>query len=339
MSRPRVARLALVLAYVVHTGVLSSVVAQAPRGPEIAFSSGRAGGNEIYVMGPDGGGVRALTQLRGRAFRPRWAPDGRKIVFSWGPLRDPGERTIYVMRADGTQATKLTRERDTHDSSVTWSPDGRHIAFASERPRVDGTHIYVMDADGRNVRRLTLDWPFEGAYSTSPSWSPNGAEIAFTSWGPRTGTAEVFAIRPHSRRVRQITNDGMWNRSARWSPDGRELILESSPNARKQDTDIYVVDSDGRNRARLVEHPHRDQSPAWSPDGSRVVFHRFFWVDSDVYVVDRGGGPARNLTRHPSRDWAGDWFDPAALAVSDVGKRLVPWGWLKAPVWRPRIHP
>ena len=330
-SRPRVARLALLVAHVVHIGVLSSVVAQAPGEPKIVFSSGRAGAFvEICVMDPDGGRVRALTGLGGGAGSPRWAPDGRKIAFTWAHLGDRKTRNIYVMQADGAEATNLTDDVGTFNRSPTWSPNGRHIAYASSRPGDVRADIYVMDADGRNVRRLTPDPMFDDGGNGSPACSPDGSEIAFSSSrGPLT--TEVFAVSPDGRRVRQITDDEMWNPSARWSPDGRELILESSPTAAPpQQTDIYVVDADGGNRTRLVEHPHRDQTPAWSPDGSQIVFGRF-WVpvDSDVYVVDRDGGPARNLTRHPARDWGGDWFDPAALSVSSFGKRGVPWGWLK----------
>ena len=288
-------------------------------------------------MNPDGGGVRSLTQLGGYALQPRWAPDGRTIVFSWASLGDTQHAKLYMMRADGAQVTQLTGEPGARDTSPTWSPDGRHIAFASDRPGLTGTHIYVMDADGRNTRRVTLDAVFDGAYNELPSWSPNGGEIAFTSWRV---TAEAFAVTPNGQQVRQITNDGMWNLSARWSPDGRELALASCSTAVFPQTDIYVVDADGRDRAQLVAHPHRDRFPAWSPDGSRIVFERF-WVAggvADVYVVDRGGGRARNLTRHPQRDWAGDWFDPAALSVSSFGKHGVPWGWLKALVWQSRIR-
>ena len=124
------------------------------------------------------------------------------------------------MQADGAELTRLTDDVGTLKQSPTWSPDGRHIAFTSYRPGVNGSHIYVMDADGGNTKRVTLDPALGDAVNRSPSWSPDGSEIAFTSWRV---TSEVFAVSPDGQQVRQITNDNMWNLSARWSPNGRRM--------------------------------------------------------------------------------------------------------------------
>ena len=147
------------------------------------------------------------------------------------------------------------------DSGPSWSPSGKHIAFASTR---DGNHeIYVMDADGGNPQRLTRhishDW--------SASWSPSGEHIAFASF--RGGNAEVYVMDADGGNLRNLTNNNdAYDASPSWSPDGQRIAFASATKAAKAKDrlifDIYVMDSDGGNLQQLTKDAESDSSPDWS---------------------------------------------------------------------------
>jgi len=102
-----------------------------------------------------------------------WSPDGHRIAFS-----SLDQRQVHVINVDGTNLRELTPDTDiphSHNRSPTWSPDGQQIAFSSSRNESGG--IFLMDADGGNVRELTNNG--EGF----PSWSPDGSQIAFSVAG------------------------------------------------------------------------------------------------------------------------------------------------------------
>jgi Tol biopolymer transport system component len=134
-----------------------------PDSTKIAFSSGRNGDREIFVMNSDGSNTINLTNY-GAAWDdgPIWSPDGEKIAFN--SYRD-GNFEIYVMNADGTDVINVTNNL-TDEGGPAWSPDSTKIAFISER---DGnSEIYVINADGSNLVRLTDN----DANDYSPVWSP-----------------------------------------------------------------------------------------------------------------------------------------------------------------------
>ena len=156
----------------------------------IAFMSTRSERNgEIFVMNPDGKRVRRLTEHPQHDAVPAWSPDGQKITFV--SFRDEHRieaggiilGDIYVMNADGTNPINLTQSVERPESVSSWSPDGKQIAFASNR---DGDwEVYVMNADGANPINLTN----HPARDSSPSWgsvrplgvSSNGRLV--TLWG------------------------------------------------------------------------------------------------------------------------------------------------------------
>ena len=132
-----------------------------PDGERIAFTSGRDGDLEIYVMKDDGKGVVQLTNNDNYDSDPAWSPDGSRIAFT--STRD-GDHGIYVMNADGSDVVQLTDNNNIpYYNGASWSPDGRHIAFYSGRGGGDMS-IYVMNADGSDVERLTDGY--------CPAWSP-----------------------------------------------------------------------------------------------------------------------------------------------------------------------
>ena len=131
-----------------------------PAGREIAFISDRTGTPHIFVMDVDGTGVRQLT-FGSFQTQPRWSPKGDTIVYT----ARAGGHDLWAVNADGSNARRLTAGPGSNQGA-TWAPNGRHLAFQSNR--LGAWKIFAMLADGSEQARVTRG---PGEY-TSPSWSP-----------------------------------------------------------------------------------------------------------------------------------------------------------------------
>lgn len=134
-----------------------------PSGREIAFTSDRGGGPQIFLMTADGSNVRRLTFDGDYNAAPAWSPRGNWIAYV---CRTPKkEYKLCVITPDGQKHLQLTTGLGV-DDSPSWSPDGRHLVFSST---VDGkSQIYMINADGKDLERIT----FTGTHNSAPSWSP-----------------------------------------------------------------------------------------------------------------------------------------------------------------------
>ncbi|MFQ5710756.1 MAG: TolB family protein, partial [Candidatus Geothermarchaeales archaeon] len=100
-----------------------------------------------------------------------------------------------------------------------WSPDGRRIAFSSDR--MESVDIWVVDADWGNLRRLTRD----RSTDSWPTWSPDGSKIAFTSH--RSGNYDIWVMDANGKNKVQLTTDPAWDMDPAWSPDGKKIAFTS----------------------------------------------------------------------------------------------------------------
>jgi Tol biopolymer transport system component len=145
-----------------------------PDGTQIAFSGGHQRPAEIFVVNEDGSGVRQLTDpaeegsprtptRSGHCACAVWSPTATQIAYE--AAQGGGKPDVYVMNADGSGRTRLTRN-PSRDENPDWSPDGTQVAFYSER--AGQAEIYIMNADGSKQVRVTRDpW-----YDSAVRWKP-----------------------------------------------------------------------------------------------------------------------------------------------------------------------
>jgi Tol biopolymer transport system component len=213
-----------------------------PDGRQIAFDRNDDGPNAIWIVNADGSKARRLTP--GIYFaEPEWSPDGRTIgftdrgkgVYTMAPdgssrrrlVRSPGwlkgvawspngqiafvsDDKVVVVNADGS-GRRLIELPTGSTEGIVWSPDGRRLALEHG----DGDwEIFVMDADGENLRNLTANSRVHDRY---PSWSPDGRAIAFTSF--RDGNAEIYVMNSDGSGQRRLTQNPAEDLYPVWSHD------------------------------------------------------------------------------------------------------------------------
>lgn len=197
-------------------------------------------------------------------------------------------------------------------------PAGR-IAFTAQR---DGDwDIYVMDADGSNLRNLTDN----NANDFAPAWSPDGQFIAFHS--DRNGTEDIYVMDADGGNLRNLTSDD--NRDERepvWSPDGQSLAFWTRPIPREDiyvNWDIYVITVDGSGLRGLTDDLADDFAPTWSPDGRFIAFttNREGAGNDEIYVMNADGSNQRNLTRFPQANDKFPAWSPDGRFIAFMSER------------------
>ena len=162
-----------------------------PDGTRIAFESRRSGAPRLAIVNADGTGLREMVS----GTDPNWSPDGRTIAY-----RTSGTTgwAIGLIGPDGQNDRRLTTPPGASDEYATWSPDGSRLAFA--RFWIDSpAGLFVVDADGRNERRVTT------LLALTPSWSPDGRQIVFAH--AETGnTTHLYIINADGTGLRQLTD-------------------------------------------------------------------------------------------------------------------------------------
>jgi TolB protein len=220
-------------------------------------------------------------------------PSGDAPLVAYGARDADGRQQIFAVKPDGTGLRRLTEEGK-QNFFPAWSPNGRKLAFTSDRS--SSLQIWVMNADGSRPRQLTTE-----GENMVPTWSPDGKRIAFGS--KRTGHFEIWAMDYNGKNQKQLTSTDVTvgNNAAAWSPDGHRIAFSST---RSGHYAIWVMDPDGDNLTQLTT-PHGDRypdsnAPAWSPDGTKIAFwsgleHKY----GNIWVMDADGTNRKQLTDQP----------------------------------------
>ncbi|HSU84498.1 MAG TPA: hypothetical protein VLR69_18940 [Thermoanaerobaculia bacterium] len=212
--------------------------------------------------------------------------------------------------ADPVKVGDLQKLTAIENSYPFWSPDGSRIVFHSNR--TGRRQIYVMNADGSGLKRLTGDTSEDG----TPAWSPDGARIVFQS--DRDGNDEIYVMDADGSHPVNLTHNPGSDSHPYWSPDGARILFNSNRDDGEND-EVYTMKADGTDLRRLTRNDLWDTYASWSPDGRKIAFRRRLkepGMDSDgkpsnfnseVFVMDGDGGHAVNLTRSPAFDGYPAW--------------------------------
>ena len=215
-----------------------------------------SGRPDLFVMNSNGRGRTRLTSTPVPERDPSWSPDGTGLVYA--ARTAPGEPfRIFLARADGSGREQLTSQKAGSDRAPVWSPDGTRIAFVSDR--VGGfPELYLMNADGTGVKRLTTN----ALIDANPSWSPDGTRVVFERCC-ENGTSDLFTIDVTTRAEVSVTASASSQEfDPSWSPDGTRIAYAGFE-VGQGNIDIWVVNADGSSPLRLTQQAGPDLSPDW----------------------------------------------------------------------------
>jgi Tol biopolymer transport system component len=239
-----------------------------------------------------------------------WSPDGSKIAFM---SNRGGTFQLYLMNADGTNQRRLI-DGEEQTFFPSWSPDGRKMAFLKELS--NGAAPCILDIDSGDH---ACPWPgSDEVCSAFTPWSPDGTRLAFCSHD------KVHVLNVADGSLKVLSSE-MWGPA--WSPTGKQIAclkITGARTSKKRPVGLYVMESDGTNQRELGQLEPAliiAGGPAWSPDGSMLVFaagevnyEECIMKNQAIYVIGSDGSNLKEIVsgkyflRHDMRESFGIVF-------------------------------
>ncbi|MDH3622149.1 MAG: Tol-Pal system beta propeller repeat protein TolB [Gammaproteobacteria bacterium] len=225
--------------------------AWSPDSRQLAYVSFEGNKSSIFVQTLRTGNRFKVSSKPGINGAPSFSPDGRKLVVTLGGV--DGNLDIHVLDINSRRTTRLTTHRAI-DTEGTWSPDGRHIYFTSDRS--GGPQVYRVSANGGTPERVT----FEGSYNARPRLSPDGKRLAVVH--NDRGNFRI-AVMNLERRDLLVLSTGRQDESPSFAPNSDSLIYATRQG---RDGVLETVSADGLIRQKMASRAGGDvREPVWSP--------------------------------------------------------------------------
>ena len=281
-----------------------------------------------------------------RPYDPALSPDGTKVVYTVrGTDWDKNAFTQRLAIADVKAATSRPIAEGLESSyAAQWSPDGKRLAFLSERE--GKTQIFTAAADGSDPKALTNVTTGVALYA----WSPDGKTIAFVARIPKPDAltkrdkeesgyevvgeyapqSQLFLANTTTKEVSQLTSGQNSIRRFTWSHDGKRIAFDHRPSDNTNtefNSDLSVVDVESKAVKSLVSRPGPDQWPVWSPDDTQILFvtgngnagHHYFSNGQLATVPAQGGEVTLLKVQHDELMIPIDWEPPGIYMRSFAG--------------------
>ena len=257
---------------------------------KILFTSSRSGKPQLYVMNPDGSGIRQITSGNYWHTDGRWSPDAKQIVCNTLENSSTAGLEMVVMNVDGSNRKLLG-----YGNQMSWHPNGGKIIYEncpSCEIGIFEAALYIIDSNGQNRIKL----PIEGGY---PDWSPDGNNILISvpHYEDSKLSAQLTIVDyPNFSNAKPVgpVNAGY----AVWSPNGTEIAYAYTDSLYTVNgtplSNIYLMDSDGSNLKKISNHSTTEHYflPRWSPDGQKIIFLAQTVDGSEksyLYIVNKDG--------------------------------------------------
>ncbi|MBA3628289.1 MAG: PD40 domain-containing protein [Actinobacteria bacterium] len=204
---------------------------------------------------------------------PAWSPTGNRIAFQ-RELCSVGSnnlQAIYVMRADGTHARRVTHKSTTcagrhplADLAAQWAPGGKRLALERVNYKREKHAVFTIRLDGTGLKRIT-PWRID---ASRPDWSPDGRWIAVASQEQSDTRGNIVLVRPDGSARQRITHspgEAKWYSSS-FSPNGKKITAALSPGVGEAgNADVYVMGTDGSRRRNVTSSGPWEGTPDWGP--------------------------------------------------------------------------
>jgi TolB protein len=248
-----------------------------------------------------------------------------RVAFT--STRDLPAAEIYLMNLDGTNVERVT-DNLVGDALPDLRPDGKRIVFDSNRLRAEGEHIFrsdlfVMKTDGSEQMFV--------ARGSSADWSPDGKSVTFHASasglitpirndpGGPTIDSDIFIVNVDAALDEGADPTNITNTPAQieeqpdWSPDGEKIVytrfnVGDNPN-QPTGMEIFVVNADGSGTPeQLTDNSEEERAPAWSPDGTRIVFMcRYGGTDFEICIMNADGSGLVQVTNNSVQELGIRW--------------------------------
>ena len=263
-------------------------------GTHIYFTSARTGHKEIWMMDPDGGNQRQITNYRDLSIQPAASPEAGKIAFvSWAHTNP----AIFVFAVDPVRDLRFYNQRASVNSSPSFTPDGKQIVYSSSAPNDRCCRVFIANLDGSGFRPISS----AGFIDTEPKVNPKtGNQIVFVSG--RSGPQQIYRMNMDGSDVERLTPGEGEASNPSWHPGGQIIAYAWTRGFSTGNFNIFTMDVASRNYNQLTHSEGRNENPSWAPDGVHLVFMSTRGGTHQIWTMLADGTQAHQLTTQGSNE-------------------------------------
>lgn len=234
----------------------------------------------------------AQTQITNRInweYHPKWhSLNSDTIFYTYNNTNDSIAIYMFIQSTGIDYMLPIDKKGDFHFDIT---PDGHKMIFDAREDENHPVCLYSINLFDYSIQLIKSNAGY-------PCISPDGKRIAYTS------NNKMYTSDIDGSNEQILSNISAYYEISDWSPDGSKIALTIEQN---DNSDLWIINSDGTNLTRITTNPNRDYWPVWSPDGQKLAFTSVNSGNYDLWLVNVDGTNLNQLTTHPAVDNQPEW--------------------------------